>query len=85
MESIWIRGSVSGPWVLANEGGRTGAGECERRQVSANEGGGATVAAAATAGPPFLFIYLVFHLVRWQPFHSIPPNNNCNNNNNFYN
>ena len=36
------------------------AGECKQEGASANKGGGATVAAAATVGPPSpLFIYLV--------------------------
>ena len=43
----------------ANESGQMGAGEHEQGRVSANKGGGATAAAAATAGPPspfYLFI-----------------------------
>ena len=49
----------AGERVRANEGGGTGAGKCERRRASANEGGRATAAAAATVGPPSppFFIY----------------------------
>ena len=63
-KSEWTR---AGKWVWINDSRRTGAGKHEWGQVSGNEGGRAT-AAAAIAGPlsfppPPPFIYLFSFLI----------------------